>query len=70
MNAITSPTTGSIWELKVSVGDEVEPGETLIVLESMKMEIPIDAEAAGTVVEVHCAKGDSVVEDQVLLEIE
>ncbi|MBS1843302.1 MAG: acetyl-CoA carboxylase biotin carboxyl carrier protein subunit [Actinobacteria bacterium] len=69
MTMVVSPTTGSIWELRVAVGDDVSTGDTLIVLESMKMEIPVEAESAGTVVAVHCAVGDAVEEDQPLVEI-
>jgi urea carboxylase len=55
-----APVPGSVWKVVVAVGDRVEPGDPLVVLESMKMEIPVLATAAGTVHEVVCAEGRAV----------
>jgi acetyl-CoA carboxylase biotin carboxyl carrier protein len=62
--------SGSIFELHVSAGDAVTEGQELLVLESMKMEIPIESPAAGTVGEVRVAEGDAISAGHVLLTIE
>jgi acetyl-CoA carboxylase biotin carboxyl carrier protein len=62
--------TGNVWKIEVSVGDEVEDGDTVVILESMKMEIPVEAEDDGTVKEIRCAEGDSVSEGDVLVVLE
>jgi urea carboxylase len=51
--AITSPVSGSVWQIKVAAGQAVEKGDTLVVMEAMKMEIAVLADAAGTVVSIH-----------------
>jgi acetyl-CoA carboxylase biotin carboxyl carrier protein len=60
----------NVWKIVVAVGDVVADGDTLLILESMKMEIPVLAEAAGTVVEVSVAEGDVVQEGDVLVLLE
>ena len=67
---IRSVVTGTVYQIEVTTGDRVKSGDDLVVLESMKMEIPIVAEADSTIVEVRCNEGDSVIEEQVLLIIE
>jgi acetyl-CoA carboxylase biotin carboxyl carrier protein len=62
--------TGTVWKIVVKTGDEVDDGDDLIILESMKMEIPVESPVDGTVVELLVAEGDSVDEDQVLCRIE
>jgi acetyl-CoA carboxylase biotin carboxyl carrier protein len=62
--------TGNVWKVEVAVGDEVEDGDTVVILESMKMEIPVEAEDDGTVKEIRCAEGDSVSEGDVLVVLE
>ena len=52
--------TGIVWKIEVSVGDEIEEGDTVVVLESMKMEMPLEAEDSGTVKEVLCEEGQAV----------
>ncbi len=64
---ITCPMSGSIWEVKVNVGDVVKYGDTLIVLEAMKMENDIPATVDGTVAEIRVKKGDLVDTDAVLV---
>jgi acetyl-CoA carboxylase biotin carboxyl carrier protein len=63
---IESLVTGTVWKLERQSGDTVTEGETLLIIESMKMEIPIDAPAAGTLRELLVAEGESVSEGQVL----
>lgn len=65
-----SEITGSVWQLKVKLGDKVEEGDTLIVIESMKMEIPVIAEEGGTVREILVKEGESVAEGQVVAILE
>jgi acetyl-CoA carboxylase biotin carboxyl carrier protein len=61
---------GKIIEVKVEVGATVNENDELVILEAMKMEMPIVAPASGTVKEINCKKGDSVGADDVLLVIE
>jgi len=58
--------TGNVWKIEKAVGDAVAEGETLILLESMKMEIPVEAPCAGTLTEIRVAEGQSVEEGAVL----
>jgi len=51
--AVTSPVSGSVWQIKVAAGQAVEKGETLVIMEAMKMEIAVLADCAGTVVSIH-----------------
>jgi acetyl-CoA carboxylase biotin carboxyl carrier protein len=67
---IEAQITGNVWKIEVSVGDRVEDGDTVVILESMKMEIPVEAEDDGTVKEIRCAEGDSVSEGDVLVVLE
>ena len=67
---IRSVVTGTVYQIEVTTGDKVKSGDDLVILESMKMEIPIVAEADSTIVEVRCNEGDSVIEEQVLLIVE
>lgn len=63
---LESLVTGTVWKLERRVGDAVAAGDAVLIVESMKMEIPVDAPAAGTVAALHVAEGDSVAEGQVL----
>lgn len=63
---IESLVTGTVWKLERQAGDLVAKGETILIVESMKMEIPIDAPAAGTLRELMVAEGEGVSEGQVL----
>jgi acetyl-CoA carboxylase biotin carboxyl carrier protein len=62
--------TGSVWKIEVAVGDQVSEGDTVVILESMKMEIPVEAEDEGTVKEIRCEEGQSVSEGDVLVVLE
>jgi acetyl-CoA carboxylase biotin carboxyl carrier protein len=59
--------TGSVWKIEVAVGDQISDGETVVILESMKMEIPVEAEDDGTVTEIRCEEGQAVSEGDVLV---
>ncbi len=67
---LKSEVTGSVWKILKAVGDAAEEGETLMILESMKMEIPVISEDGGSIVEVRVAEGAAVKEGDVLLVIE
>ena len=67
---VESEVTGIVWKLEVSIGDTVEEGDVLIILESMKMEIPVEAPEAGTVAELLVQSEDSVEEGQLVAVIE
>ena len=69
MTKIELETGGSVWKLLVAEGDAVEEGQTLFILEVMKMEVPYEAPISGKVIAVHIAEGDFVEEDQLALEI-
>jgi acetyl-CoA carboxylase biotin carboxyl carrier protein len=59
--------TGTVWKIEVEVGDRVEEGDTVVILESMKMEMPVEAEDPGVVKEIRCAEGQSVSEGDILV---
>ena len=61
---------GTIVAVKVAVGDKVNAGDGVLVIEAMKMENEIQASKTGTVVAVHVTKGDTVTPDESLLEIQ
>ena len=63
---IKSEITGTVWQVKSKPGDKVESGDILIVIESMKMEIPVITEDAGTVKEILVKEKDPVAEGQVV----
>ena len=65
--AVVSPVTGSTWSVRVRVGQRVEEGDELLVIEAMKMEIPVLADEAGEVVEVRCEPGKPVASGDVLI---
>ena len=58
--------TGTVWKIEVKVGDTVDEGQTVVILESMKMEMPVESPVAGKVLEVRCAEGEAVDEGKVL----
>ena len=59
--------TGTVWKIEVREGEQVTEGQTCVILESMKMEMPVEAPANGTVEKISCAEGQSVSEGDVLL---
>ena len=62
--------TGTVWKVLVKPGDAVDEEQTLVILESMKMEMPLDAPEAGTVTSVEVSEGEAVEEGQLLLTLE
>jgi acetyl-CoA carboxylase biotin carboxyl carrier protein len=59
--------TGTVWKIEVKEGEAVAEGQTCVILESMKMEMPVEAPAAGKVEKITCAEGQAVNEGDVLL---
>ena len=57
---IRSELIGAVWKVQVAVGDQVAAGTTLMLLESMKMEIPVDAPMAGEIAEIRVSEGANV----------
>lgn len=70
MANIESDIAANVWKIEVSVGDAVEEGDTLMILESMKLEIPVEAEESGTVKEIAVSEGDAIEEGALLAVIE
>jgi acetyl-CoA carboxylase biotin carboxyl carrier protein len=67
MAVVRSEISGSVWKIEVEVGATVAIGDTLLILESMKMEIPVEAESSGVVQAIHVVEGDAVKEGQTLV---
>ena len=62
--------TGTVWKVECEVGQEVEEGDTLVILESMKMEMPVEAEDEGRVKEIPVSEGQAVSEGDTLIVLE
>lgn len=67
MADVTAHVSGSVWKIEVEPGDSVEEGDTVVTLESMKTEIPVEAEEPGTVAEIKCQEGQAVTEGDTLV---
>jgi len=63
---VASVVTGSVWKIEAAIGQQLAPGDVIMILESMKMEIPVIAEDGGTLDALHVAEGESVNEGQVV----
>jgi acetyl-CoA carboxylase biotin carboxyl carrier protein len=70
MTKIEAEIAATVWKVLVNEGDEVTPETDVVILESMKMEIPVTAPRAGRVAAVHVAPDDKVTEGQVLVVLE
>ena len=70
LHGVESEVAGSVWKIEVAVGDRVGRGDVLMILESMKMEIPVVAPDGGRLVKLLVAEGDSVKDGQDLAVIE
>ena len=66
MAEVRAEMVANVWKVVVNQGDTVEEGDTLVILESMKMEIPVIAESSGTVAELKVAEGDVVQEGDLI----
>ncbi len=65
--SVAAHITGTVWKIQKRVGDQVAEGESLVILESMKMEMPVESPIAGKVIEVRCTEGEAVEEGAVLV---
>lgn len=70
MNSIQANMAGSIWKILVGIGDKVDAGQEVVILESMKMEIPIAADSKGVVKKIFFNEGDFVNEGDSLIELD
>ena len=61
---------GSVWKIEKTVGDAVQEEDVILILESMKMEIPVEAPCSGTLTEIRVAEGDAIEEGAVLAVID
>jgi acetyl-CoA carboxylase biotin carboxyl carrier protein len=62
--------TGTVWRVEVEIGDSIDEGDTVVILESMKMEMPVEAEDPGVVKEIRCEEGQAVSEGDTLVVLE
>jgi len=67
---VPSPITGSVWKILVENGASIDEGETIVILESMKMEIRVKSPHNGRVIEIRVKEGDSILEDDIIAIIE
>lgn len=70
MPTVDAHITGTVWKVEVEVGDEVQEGDIVAILESMKMEMPVEAEDPGVVKEIVVEEGQSVSEGDTLVVLE
>ncbi|HEX4578550.1 MAG TPA: biotin/lipoyl-binding carrier protein [Candidatus Dormibacteraeota bacterium] len=70
MAEVKAELVGNLWKIVTEVGQQVEEDDTLMILESMKMEIPITSPLTGTVTEIRVAEGDVVQEGQTVAVVE
>jgi acetyl-CoA carboxylase biotin carboxyl carrier protein len=70
MPDIEAHLTGPVWKIECQVGDEIAEGDTVVILESMKMEMPVEAEDEGTVKEIVVSEGQAVSEGDTLIVLE
>jgi acetyl-CoA carboxylase biotin carboxyl carrier protein len=70
MPEVEAHITGTVWKIECQIGQQVQEGDTLLILESMKMEMPLEAEDGGTVKEITCEEGQSVSEGDTLVVLE
>lgn len=67
---VTAPMSGSIWKIQVKVGDQVKEEDELVILEAVKMEIPVYSPADGKIAEIKVSEGDQVEANQLLIVLE
>jgi acetyl-CoA carboxylase biotin carboxyl carrier protein len=70
MSEVQAHITGTVWKVEVKPGDSVAEGDTVVIIESMKMEMPVEAEDDGVVKEVLCSEGQAVAEGDALVVLE
>jgi len=67
---VLSPITGNVWKIVKKVGEQVEEYEAIMIMESMKMEIPVEAPQDGKILEIKAKEGDSVIEEDIVALLE
>jgi len=70
MAEICAHITGTVWKIEVKLGAKVEPGDVIAILESMKMEMPVETEVGGTVTEIKVVEGQSIAEGAIIAVVE
>ena len=66
MPEVEAHITGTVWKIECQVGEQIAEGDTVVILESMKMEMPVEAPAAGTISAIKVKEGDAVDEGAVV----
>lgn len=66
MAEVRAHITGTVWKIEVKVGDRISAGDVVAILESMKMEMPVESEAAGTIKEIKVQEGQPVAEGDII----
>ena len=69
MALIKAHITGTVWKIEVKPGDAVEEGTVVVILESMKMEMPVEAEESGTVAKILVTEGQAIAEGDGIVEL-
>ena len=67
---LSSEISGSVWKINCKVGDVIKTGQEVLIIESMKMEIPVTSSVSGTVISIFVDEGEMVNEDQKLIELD
>jgi len=70
MAEVRAEITANVWQVRCEVGQQVDEGHELVILESMKMEIPVEAPVAGTVTAIHVAPDDQVTEGDLVVTLD
>ena len=65
--SVAAHITGTVWKIEVKEGEQVSEGQVCVILESMKMEMPVEAPGAGKVEKIHCTEGQAVNEGDTLV---
>ena len=69
MPEVEAHITGTVWKIEVEVGDTVEEGDTVVILESMKMEMPVEAEEEGVVEQILVQEGQPIKEGEPIVNL-
>jgi acetyl-CoA carboxylase biotin carboxyl carrier protein len=67
--AVRAHIAGTVWKVEVAFDDEVDEGQTVVILESMKMEMPVESPVGGRVIAIHVTPGRFVEEGEPLIEL-
>ncbi|MEJ7894345.1 MAG: acetyl-CoA carboxylase biotin carboxyl carrier protein subunit [Solirubrobacteraceae bacterium] len=70
MTKVEAHIAGTVWRVEVAPGDRIDEGDTVVILESMKMEMPVEAEESGTVSAILVDEGQAVAEGDALVELD